>query len=131
MYRFTRGRLGDRLVDNDMLLLTTIGAQTKRRHSVPLLYLEEDEDLVVIASYGGRPANPQWYVNLVARPKVRVQIGASQFDATARTTSGVERAQLWARAVEAYAGYAEYQERTDREIPVVVLRPLRNPIVTA
>lgn len=88
---------------------------------MPLLYLESGSDLVVIASYGGRPIHPDWYLNLLAQPRAVVQIGGSSFAAVSRTTSGEERAKLWPRVTEAYVGYAEYQERTTRQIPVIVL----------
>lgn len=124
LYQLTGGLLGTRLVNNDMLLLTTIGARTGKRHIVPLLYLSEEGRYVVIASYGGRPQHPDWYTNLVADPEVVVQIGGRRFAATARTADPVERAALWPRIVDAYRGYAEYQARTDREVPVVYLDPV-------
>jgi len=121
IFRITQGRVGARLVRNDMLLLVTAGAVTRRPHTVPLLYLSRGRDLVVIASYGGRPAHPQWYKNLLVEPEAVVQIGARKIAVTARTASGVERAQLWGRVVSAYEGYAQYQSRTEREIPIVIL----------
>lgn len=124
LYRLTGGRLGRRLVDNDMLLLTTTGRLTGKRHTVPLLYLRERASLVVIASYGGRRQNPDWYVNLLAEPRVLVQTGSERAWMLARTASGEERSRLWPEIVAAYDGYATYQSRTDREIPVVFLEPL-------
>jgi len=121
LFRATRGRIGRRLVDNDMLLLTTVGRRSGKRHTVPLLYLTEGDTVVVIASWGGRPQHPHWYFNLVANPEVVVQIDGKKRTMRARTASDQERAEWWPRIVEAYDGYREYQSRTDREIPVVVL----------
>lgn len=122
LYRATGGRLGRRLARNDMLLLTTRGRRTGRPHTVPLLYLREGQELVVIASYGGHPRHPDWYENLLADPRAAVQAGPRRFEVTARTTEGEERRRLWARAVAAWDGYAGYQGKTDRVIPVVLLR---------
>ena len=104
-----------------MLLLTTVGRLTGNPHTVPLLYLEEGDDLIVVASWGGRPQNPEWYLNLAANPEVSVQVGRRQWQATASTIESDERQSWWPRIVDAYAGYAQYQSRTDREIPVVRL----------
>lgn len=106
-----------------MLLLTTTGRRTGAAHTVPLLYLADGADLIVFASWGGRDAHPEWYQNLVAEPTVMVELPGRRFAATAATLSGARRSEWWRRAVAAYDGYAEYQSRTDREIPVVVLHP--------
>jgi deazaflavin-dependent oxidoreductase (nitroreductase family) len=121
LYQLTGGRVGTRLVDNDMLLLTTIGRHTGRIHTVPLLYLREAEALVVIASYGGRDRHPAWYINLVAEPEVEVQMKRTRYRARARTAEPEERSTWWPRVVDAYGDYAVYQTRTDRVIPVVLL----------
>jgi F420H(2)-dependent quinone reductase len=121
IYRLTRGLIGRRLVDNDMLILTTTGRRSGRPHEVPLLYVRDGQGLVVIASYGGRPNYPDWYLNLVAQPEAEVQIRGRRHAVTARVASSEERAVWWPRIVEAYAGYSEYQSRTDRIIPVVFL----------
>lgn len=124
LYRVTRGVIGRRFVDNDILLLTTKGVRTGEDHTVPLVYLTDGERYVVIASYGGRPAHPAWYENLVAEPRVRVQVQARRKSMVGRTAGPEERARWWPRIVAAYGGYAVYQSRTDRQIPVVVLEPL-------
>lgn len=111
------------MIDNDMLLLTTRGRRTGLGHTVPLLYLREGESLVVIASYGGRDRHPQWYLNLVADPSVTVQVGTRRLPMIARAASPTQREAVWPRVVAAYHDYAEYQKRTDREIPVVILEP--------
>lgn len=113
--------MGKRLVNNDMLLLTTTGRRSGKAHTVPLLYIEDDGRYVVIASYGGRPHHPAWYLNLVDQPMVIVHTPDHTFSARAVTAGPDDRARLWPRIVEAYRGYADYQERTDREIPVVFL----------
>jgi len=123
IYRLTRGRIGRRLVDNDMLLLTTTGRRSGKSHTVPLLYLTDGEDLVVIASYGGRPQHPEWYRNLAAVPLATVQILDATINVVATTMTATERDEWWPRIVLAYSDYAVYQSRTDRHIPVVRLRP--------
>ncbi len=121
IYRVTLGLIGRRMVDNDVLLLTTRGHLSGRPHTVPLLYLTVGSRFVVVASYGGRPENPVWYDNLVADPAVVVQIGRRRWAARASSASAEERRELWPRVVDAYRGYAVYQSQTDREIPLVLL----------
>ncbi len=122
-FRLTRGVVGRRLVDNDMLLLTTMGRRTGAKHTVPLLYLEEEDVVVIIASYGGRPHHPDWYRNLMASPEATVQIGHRLRAVVARTMNEFERAEWWPRVVAAYGDYDVYQRRTSREIPLVALEP--------
>lgn len=121
LYRATQGVVGRRLVDNDMLLLTTTGRSTGRSHTVPLLYLGTPEQLVVFASWGGRPDHPEWYKNLIADPQAAVQVLGDRWPVTARTVAEPDRSSWWDRAVAAYDGYAGYQAKTDRQIPVVFL----------
>lgn len=121
LFRLTDGRVGKRLVDNDMLLLTTSGRVTGEAHTVPLLYLRDRDRLVVIASYGGRDHYPDWYLNLDPTPEVVVELPGKRLGMVARTADSDERARWWPRIVDAYDGYAVYQSRTRREIPVVFL----------
>ena len=121
LYRLTRGAIGRRLVDNDMLLLTTTGRRTGKEHTVPLLYLRDGDDLVVIASWGGRDHHPEWYLNLLANPAAAVQINGDRIAVAAVTADAARRARLWPRVLAAYDGYRVYESRTEREIPVVVL----------
>jgi deazaflavin-dependent oxidoreductase (nitroreductase family) len=125
IYQATGGLLGRRLVGNDMLLLTTRGRRTGEPHTVPLLYLRDGGRLLVVASYGGRDRHPAWYLNLIADPAVTAKVGATTTPFIARTVSAPERRSWWPRVVAAYHDYAVYQERTEREIPLVFLEPAR------
>lgn len=123
VFRLTNGLIGHRLVNNEMLLLSTTGRKTGSTHTVPLLYLEGQSEFVVIASYGGRKHHPDWYLNLESDPDVVVEIRGARIESLARTASSPERDQWWPKIVDAYAGYGEYQSRTERQIPVVFLKP--------
>jgi deazaflavin-dependent oxidoreductase (nitroreductase family) len=106
-----------------VLLLTTRGRRSGRPRTIALAYLPHEDTFVVIASNGGAPRHPGWYQNLRANPKAQVQIARRVVSVTAREAEGAERERLWMRAVGAYRGYAAYQRRTHRRIPVVVLAP--------
>ena len=105
------------------LLLTTTGAKSGKKRLLPLIYGEHGDAVVIIASKGGAPEHPAWYINLVANPEVEVQVAARKFKATARIAQGAERDALWQRMVDVYPPYTDYQNATEREIPVVVLDP--------
>lgn len=105
------------------LLLTTTGRRSGRPKLLPLIYGKTENGYAIVASKGGAPTHPAWYLNLMANPKVEVQVGAEKFGATARVASGEERAAIWEQMLEVYPPYSEYQARTEREIPVVVLEP--------
>jgi len=122
LYRATRGRLGRRLARHEMLLLTTTGRRSGQPHTVPLLYLRIKGELAVVASYGGHPTHPDWYRNLLTHPHAEVQVDGERFPVISRTAEPAERRRLWALAVAEYPGYAGYQDKTDRLIPVVLLR---------
>jgi deazaflavin-dependent oxidoreductase (nitroreductase family) len=108
------------------LLLTTTGRKSGERYIFPLFYGETgDGSYIVVASKGGAPQHPGWYRNLVAHPEVEVQVGTRRTKARARTATGDERARLWQKALEFWPPYADYQQKTEREIPVVVLDPIR------
>ena len=121
LYRATSGLIGRRLVNNDMLLLTTTGRTSGMQRTVPLLYLRSGNRLIVIASYGGRQEHPEWYRNLLSEPKASVQIRGERRNVVSATMDPLERAEWWPRIVDAYGDYAVYQSRTDREIPVIWL----------
>ena len=106
------------------LLLTTTGRKSGDPRILPLIYGESDGSFVVIASKGGAPAHPSWYLNLVANSEVGAQVKDRRLKAKARVAEGEERVALWAQMVQLYAPYADYQERTERQIPVVVLDPI-------
>jgi deazaflavin-dependent oxidoreductase (nitroreductase family) len=104
------------------LLLTTTGRKSGKRLTLPLIFGRWGTDYVVVASKGGAPAHPAWYLNLASNPDVEVQVKADKFKARAYTAQGEERTALWRKMIEIYGPYEQYQQRTDREIPVVVLK---------
>jgi deazaflavin-dependent oxidoreductase (nitroreductase family) len=103
------------------LLFTAKGRKSGELRTIPIIFAQVGEKYVIIASKGGAPAHPAWYLNLQADPHVKVQIKGDKFDAVARTAEGAEREELWAAAVKTWPNYEVYQSRTDRKIPVVVL----------
>jgi deazaflavin-dependent oxidoreductase (nitroreductase family) len=106
------------------LLLAHVGRKSGKEYETPLLYLDDGADLVVVASQGGLPKNPQWYANLAAHPDTRVSLkGEKSRPVRARTATPDEREELWPRLVDLYADFAKYQKWTERTIPVVVLEP--------
>ena len=107
-----------------LLLLTTIGWKTGRRHTTPVMYLLDDERYVVFASKAGAPENPIWFLNLVANPIVGVEVGRESFEAEATVLKGEERAALYAEQVERRPQFGEFQAMTTREIPVIALERL-------
>jgi deazaflavin-dependent oxidoreductase (nitroreductase family) len=104
-----------------ILLLTTTGKRTGTQHTTPLIFGEDGGRYLVVASRGGAPKHPQWYRNLVAQPEVGVQVKADRFRARARTATPEERPALWQTMAAIWPAYSEYQTRTEREIPVVIL----------
>jgi len=104
------------------LLLTTVGRKSGRILQLPLIFGQSGADYVVVASKGGAPTHPAWYLNLEANPEVQVQVKADKFKAIAHTAQGAERAALWSLMVDIYGPYTDYQKKTDRQIPVVVLK---------
>jgi F420H(2)-dependent quinone reductase len=106
-----------------MLLLDHVGARSGARRTSPLLYIEDDGDLVVVASKGGFPRHPAWFHNLRANPETTVQVGGEVRPVRARVAGAAERERLWPRVVAAYSGYEDYSARTEREIPLVILEP--------
>jgi deazaflavin-dependent oxidoreductase (nitroreductase family) len=104
-----------------LLLLTTTGAKTGRTRTTPMMFHRDGDRLLVIASNIGAPAHPDWYVNLVARPQVAVEVGAERFEATAVPLAGSDRERLWTMLKETYPFFAEHEAKTSREIPVVAL----------
>ena len=107
-----------------IILLTTVGAKTGKLRKTPLMRVEHDGEYAVVASLGGAPKNPVWYYNIAKNPRVELQDGSVTQDYHAREVFGDEKAVWWERAVEAYPDYADYQTKTDRQIPVFVLTPV-------
>jgi deazaflavin-dependent oxidoreductase (nitroreductase family) len=106
---------------NSLLLLTTTGAKSGKQRVNPLAYTTDGESLVIIASKGGAPSNPDWYYNVVAHPDVTVEVGGETFEARATVVEGAERDRLYAKQAAIMPNFAEYQEKTTRKIPVIVL----------
>lgn len=124
IYRATRGRVGHRVpFSPPVLLLEHVGAKSGTKRTSPLVYVEDGDDVVLVASKGGHPKHPAWYHNLRANPDVTIQVGPRRRAVRARVAEPAERGRLWSKAVKVYGGYRGYQERTDREIPLVVLEP--------
>ena len=124
LYRASGGRVGHRVPGlPQMLLLEHVGAKSGERRISPLVYFEDGDDIVLVASKGGYPKHPAWFHNLKANPDVTVQIGRERRPVRARVATDAEHERLWPKAVETYSGYAEYQARTERRIPLVILEP--------
>jgi deazaflavin-dependent oxidoreductase (nitroreductase family) len=124
LYRATDGRIGHRVPGAPpMLLLDHVGAKSGAKRTSPLVYIRDGEDVVLVASKGGYPNNPGWFYNLKANPDTEVQIGSERRQVHAHVADPEERKRLWPMALKTYGGYADYQKRTEREIPLVVLEP--------
>lgn len=123
LYRWTGGRIGGAMMNLPVLLLTTKGRRTGESRTKALMYLPKGERYVVIASYLGEPRHPDWWLNLRADPQASIQVGGRRLRIAAREADGEERTRLWQEVVGRQADYAEYQKRTNRRIPVVILEP--------
>jgi deazaflavin-dependent oxidoreductase (nitroreductase family) len=122
LYRATNGVIGHHIPGlAPMLLLDHVGAKSGIKRTSPLLYIPDGDDLVIVASKGGYPKNPAWFHNLRANPDTTVQVGSDRRQVRARVATADERTRLWPRVVDAYSTYDEYQRRTGREIPLVIL----------
>ena len=121
-FRANGGKVGGQFAGTPLLLLHTTGAKSGQRRVNPVAYTPDGDRLVVIASKGGAPTNPDWYYNLVANPLVTVEVGGEQFQADATVTAEPERTRLYNQMAKAMPGFAEYQRKTTREIPLVLLR---------
>jgi deazaflavin-dependent oxidoreductase (nitroreductase family) len=122
VYRATHGLVGWWVPPiGRMLLLDHVGARTGKHRTTPLLYIDDGDNLVIVASKGGAPRHPAWFHNLRANPDTTVRVGPGRRRVRAHVADADERSRLWPKVVEAYGGYADYQDRTDRQIPIVVL----------
>jgi deazaflavin-dependent oxidoreductase (nitroreductase family) len=132
VYRLTGGRVGKNWRIGagfkkpvPICLLTTTGRKSGQSRTVPLCYLEDGANIVLVASQGGLPSNPQWYGNIRANPAVDIEIGKRRAAYRARPATEAERDLLWPRLLELYADFASYQAWTERQIPVVICEPVR------
>ena len=123
LYEGSGGTEGTTLRDMPVIILTSRGARSGKLRKTPLMRVEHDGAYAVVASKGGAPEHPVWYYNLVADPQVELQDGPEKWDMVAREVEGAEKAAWWERAVAAYPDYADYQQKTERVIPVFVLEP--------
>ncbi|WP_063727402.1 nitroreductase family deazaflavin-dependent oxidoreductase [Streptomyces sp. RTd22] len=121
------GTKGTTMRGMPVILLTTRGAKSGKIRKTPLMRVEHEGRYAAVASLGGAPKHPVWYFNVLADPRVELRDGTELWDMNAREVTGEEKAQWWRRAVEAYPDYADYQEKTSREIPVFVLEPTDAP----
>ncbi len=122
-YESSGGTRGNTMIGLPVVILTTKGAKTGKIRKTPLMRVEHGGEYAVVASLGGAPKHPVWYHNVKAHPEVELQDGATKQDMVAREVTGEEKAKWWEIAVAAFPNYAEYQKKTDREIPVFVLTP--------
>jgi F420H(2)-dependent quinone reductase len=124
VYRATGGKLFGRMGKSPVLLLNTVGRKTGRKRTSPLLYVMDGEDFVIIASKGGAPTHPAWYLNLKANPDATVEVGDREVRVRAEEVDSEENVRLWQKMIEMYPTYDDYQTKTKREIPLLVLRPV-------
>jgi F420H(2)-dependent quinone reductase len=123
-YRTTGGRLGHHFPGAPpSLLLDHVGAKSGKKRTTPLVYMRDGENVVIVASKGGYPKHPAWYHNLRANPDTTIQVGSKRWPVRARVAEPTERARLWPSVLETYSGYGDYQRRTERKIPLVILEP--------
>ena len=124
LYRATGGVIGQRFPGvPPMLLLDHVGAKSGKQRTTPLAYIRDGGNYVIVASKGGAPKHPAWFHNVLASPDVRIQVGSKRMTVRGREATPEEHERLWPKVVEAYAGYAGYQQRTERTIPLVMLEP--------
>ena len=122
VYRLSGGRIFGKTRDVPILLLTTTGRKSGKLRTAPLLYREDSDAFVVIASFGGQPEHPAWYLNLEAEPVATVQVGGANVPVRAETVEGDERERLWKLMSDGYTSFESYKAKTTRTIPVVALR---------
>ena len=120
-FRANKGKVGGPFTGAPLLLLTTTGAKSGRQTTTPLMYAEDGDRMLIFASKAGAPENPAWYHNLLAHPEVKLEVGTETFTATATPITGEERDRLYSEWATRNPGFAEYQAKTSRKIPVVAL----------
>jgi F420H(2)-dependent quinone reductase len=122
-YRLTGGAIGGKLAGRPMLLLTTLGRKSGLERITPILYFSDGNRYILIASNGGAPKHPQWFLNLLAQPEAKAQIKQDILNVIATQADPEERQRLWSLVTAKYQNFADYQKKTTREIPVVILTP--------
>ena len=120
-FRENNGKVGGHFEGATLLLLTTKGAKSGKTRVNPMMYLPDDDRMFVFASKNGAPTNPDWYHNIVANPEVVVEVGTETFPAKATVITGKERDEIYAKQAAHYPGFAEYEKKTTRKIPVIAL----------
>ena len=125
LYRLTGGRIGQKSAQGPILLLTTTGRKSGQARTHPLLYMPDGDNYVVVASNGGRDQPPAWWLNLRAQPRAEIQVGRDRIPVQADVLGPAEKEEIWPRVTAFYQGWGHYQMLTNRDIPVVVLRPVR------
>ena len=125
VYRESNGEQGYIWNGSPILLLTTKGRLSGELRTIPIIFTPHGDSWVIIASKGGSPTHPKWYLNILDDPHVQVQVKADRYEAVARTAPSPEREEIWAEAIANWPNYDVYQSRTERQIPVVVLDPVR------
>ena len=123
VYRATGGKLFGRMGTSPILLLNTVGRKSGKKRATPLLYVVDGENFVIIASKGGTPTHPAWYLNLKANPDVTIEVGDRKVRVRAEEVDGEVKARLWQKMTDMYPTYNDYQTKTKREIPLLVLHP--------
>lgn len=123
LYRLSSGKIGGSMSGSKVLLLTTTGRKSGKAITLPVGAFDDPGGWVIVASNGGKPANPAWYHNLKSKPQVTVQLFDKVMSVTAEILTGADRAQAWQRVITTAPAYARYEKRTTREIPLVLLRP--------
>ncbi|MGI8776586.1 MAG: nitroreductase family deazaflavin-dependent oxidoreductase [Acidimicrobiales bacterium] len=123
-FRSNAGNVGGQFEGAPLLLLHTTGAKSGAERINPVMYQQVGSDLAVFASKAGAPTNPDWYHNLTANPVARVEVGTKSFEVTARVAEADEREHIWTKQKADYPGFAEYEQATSRQIPVVILTPV-------
>jgi deazaflavin-dependent oxidoreductase (nitroreductase family) len=124
LYRRTGGAIGGRMGGHEILILTTTGRKSGKKRDTPLQYTKDGERFIIIASNGGASKHPTWFLNLRANPEAQLQIRAKTIAVEASEAIGEERERLWTQVTSQHQNFADYQKRTTREIPVVVLTPV-------
>lgn len=124
-FRANDGKVGGQFEGAPLLLLHTVGAKSGQQRVNPMMYQANGDGYAVFASKGGAPTNPDWYHNVLANPRVRAEIGTETAEFTARVADGAERQRIWDAQKSAYPGFADYEQKTTRQIPVVILEPVQ------